>query len=253
MTTGYAWVDIVGAAGFWGSVAQILGISAAWFAFVTERREARRRTFESVKDIITGLEAEMALISLWASGKPDNPGYRPIAAEEYWKDERTRAEWSDPERIIYPFDYPTVKSLTQSQHVRLLGPIIGEFVRLNYSIVRMFDFYAEYRRYVIARPALVDTVGPKLGKDGAEFSEEEKLFLASVFSYNYRIHVQYIGGKDSEDPTCLYHAFRSAEGSLADFKKRLRQERAPRWHSVGHVVAGAGLLVATLLLYLWLV
>lgn len=252
MLKGYAWADIVGAAGYWGSIAQILGISAAWFAFVTERREARFRTFESLRDIIIGIESELALISLWASGGPTNLGYRQAPPEEYIKDPKTKEEWADPERIIYRFDYPTIKSITQSQHVRLLGPLIDGLVRLNYSIVRTFDFYEEYRKFVLARPTLTDQVVPKIHDVAVSFSGDEASFLSSVFSYNHRIHVQYIGGADSPDPTCLYRAFRTASLAVDEFKRNLRPEASPRWYAGGSLAAWLSVILAVALLYMWL-
>src|SRR5213596_493390 len=109
--------DVLNAAAFWGSIAQLLGIGAAWLAFVSERHDARKRTFEAERSTLAGIEAEMRLISPWASGDPpENPGYPPGSPESY-KDEKW-ADWSNPFRIIFRLECPVIRNLTRSPHAR---------------------------------------------------------------------------------------------------------------------------------------
>lgn len=134
--------------------------------------------------------------------------------------------------------------------MRYLEPIIGDFVALNYSIVRLFDYYNEYRRFVVSQPALRQATDRP--RDTPVFTWEEEWFLSRVFKYNYAIHVELIGGADSPDEHCLHKAFRRAKRSLNLFASGLSPEPSPRWHWLLHGLAFIFLLAGAILILKWL-
>jgi hypothetical protein len=192
------------------------------------------------------------LISLWAGHKDDDPGYLDSKTpDQYFKEKHS--DWGSPERIIYTFECPTIKGLTSSQYVRFLEPIIGDFITLKYSIVRLYDYYTEYRGFVISQFSLRHAVNEKdKAQNTASFTQEEVRFLDRVFHYNYSIHVKLIGGKDSKDQRCLYLSFRRARRSLQTFEDRLKPQAPPWWHWALHFMAAAFVVGGIYLLIGWI-
>jgi hypothetical protein len=67
--------DILTSAGFWASIATLWSASGAWFTFVGAVRSSRQQTYEGVRNLILGIEVELALVEQWASGKEGEIGY----------------------------------------------------------------------------------------------------------------------------------------------------------------------------------
>jgi len=232
----------------WSAVAALWALAAAWFTYKASVNAGQQSTFKGLQNIITGVREELELISLWAGPDDDAPGYLDSKPREQWFNER--GDWRSPERIIYTFEYPTVKSLSSSPYVRYLEPIIGDFVTLNYSIVRLFDYYEEYRQFVVSQPALRRAMDAP--RREPVFTQEEEWFLSRVFEYNYVIHVKLVGGADSADERCLHKSFRRAKRSLHSFASRLAPESSPWWHWLVHGVAFIFLIAGVALILKWL-
>ena len=61
--------DILTSATFWASIGTLWATSGAWFTYVAAAVASRQQTYEGILSLIKGLEAELALISQWASGE----------------------------------------------------------------------------------------------------------------------------------------------------------------------------------------
>jgi len=233
----------------WSSAATLIALTFAWVTFAVSAHESRRTRFEGLRNLVAGLEKELELIKLWAGSEEEGDGYLAAKkAEDYFKEQ---PDWSNPSRVIFKFDYPAIKNLTASQYVASLGSIIDAFVALNYSIVRLYNFYEEYREYVMARPELYDSVQPKFRVEGRPvgLTTSEHDFVMHTFDYNYRIHVNFIGGKDSPDGNCLYKAYNRARSSLRAFSRQANKpDPAPRGYIAGYILAALFTLGAVFLL-----
>lgn len=242
--------NLTDTASVWSAVAALWALAAVWFTYKASVNASRQNTFQGLQNTITGVREELELISLWAGPDDDAPGYLDSKPREQWFNER--ADWRSPERIIYTFEYPTVKSLSSSPYVRYLEPIIADFVTLNYSIVRLFDYYNEYRQFVISQPALRQAMDrPQPPNRLPSFTWEEEWFLSKTFEYNYAIHVKLIGGADSADERCLHKSFRRAKRSLRSFASQVKPEPSPWWHLLVHAAAVIFILGGLTLLLKW--
>ena len=60
--------DILTSTTFWSAVLTIWAAVGAWFTFVAAARVSRRQTHADIMNLLAGIEAELDLVSLWASG-----------------------------------------------------------------------------------------------------------------------------------------------------------------------------------------
>lgn len=67
--------DILTSATFWASIATMWAASGAWFTYVAAAVASKQQTYEGILSLIEGLEAELALVSEWASGEEGSQGY----------------------------------------------------------------------------------------------------------------------------------------------------------------------------------
>ena len=204
--------DILTSTTFWSAVLTIWAAVGAWFTFVAAARASRKEAHAEIINLLAGIEAELDLVSLWASGGDTDNGY----LQEHDKEKLTKdhPDWFNPSRQIFAFDTPSLQSFTASAQLRHLSDIVQPLVRLNYSIRRIFDLHSELRLFVNSHPELYDSVCKKLSKVPDVFTPEEKVYMNIVFDFNLRIHQQLIGGNDSTDDLCLYKAFRTAKRSV---------------------------------------
>jgi len=82
-------------ANFWASVATLWGVAAAWgtyYGAVLRHREERDR---GLRGLLRGLEAELTVVSDWAGGSEDNPGYLQRPVDELRKE---HFDWYYPSR-----------------------------------------------------------------------------------------------------------------------------------------------------------
>ena len=258
--------DILTSTTFWASIATLGAASGAWFTYVAAELASRQRAYEGILSLIEGLEAEMDLVSEWASGKEGSQGYL----------KRTRAElnketnWFNPSRAIFKFSTPTLSSLTNSPYAKSLTPIIKPFVMLNHSIRRLFDSLDRYHAFVFGDVAKYQSVLPKFALNPVDrgssvmpgkiisphptqigLTEEEAVYVNHIFMMNEGIHQGIIGGADSADENCLYRSFRTARAALQKFKRELKRERLPRKFWVLHIVAGAMALMGVWQVLRW--
>jgi hypothetical protein len=227
--------DIFTSAQFWASIATLLATSGAWFTFFAAAKTSRHDTYERILNLITGIEAELDLISNWASGSKDDPGYLQSKTKQQLVDEHP--DWFYPSRQIFSFETPSLQHFTSAADLNQLTGIVRPLVRLNYSIRRLFDLHRELRIFVHSQPGLYDSVVEKLEKIPNQYTPEEKVYMNIIFEMNLRIHQNLIGGEDSTDELCLYKAFRAAKGAISDFKVALRPKPLPSWYWLMHLVA----------------
>lgn len=243
-------------ASIWGAIATLLAVAFAWFAHVVAALESRKRLYRGVSNLLMGIQKEIELIGHWAGDDEKEDGYLPKSRAEYFVEKLT--SWGHPSRTIFHFDYPAIKNLTASEQVGFLAPIIEEFMKLNYSIGRLYDLYEESRQYAFSRPEQFNKVAAKVEslKKGEVFSAggltaPENEYLQTIFSYNYKMHVELIGGKDSKDSVCLFKTFNKAKYDLREFVRSLEKEPLPWLYRIGHALAVIIFLGAVILILDW--
>src|SRR5438445_3402057 len=67
--------DILTSATFWASIGTLWAASGAWFTYVAAAIASRQQNYEGILNLIKGLEAELELVSEWASGDEGSKGY----------------------------------------------------------------------------------------------------------------------------------------------------------------------------------
>jgi hypothetical protein len=227
--------DIPTSVAFWAGVATLLSAAGAWFTFAATVLSSRRETYQGIRNLLVGLNAELDLISQWASGGEGDPGY--VLPEDLTKLTKEQKDWFNPSRYIFTLETPTLQNLTRSQYIRHLTPIVQPLVKLNYSFRRLFDFHADFRDFVNSSPALYTSVFKKLKDPLSVYLPPEADFMNFVFGVNHRMHKDLIGGEKTTDELCLYKAFRSAKSALAQFEAQLHVEPLPGWFRIFHVLA----------------
>jgi hypothetical protein len=220
---------------FWSSLLTIWAAVGAWFTFFGAANDSRHRNHEDIMNLLTGIDAELELVSLWAGGGVEEKGYLHINTNEQLV--KLHPDWFDPSRQIFTFDTPSLQSFTTSAQLRYLPSIVRPLVRLNYSIRRVFDLHDELRTFAHSHPALFDSVSKKLAVKPNTFTPDEQTFLSIVFGFNRRIHEELIGGEDSTDELCLYKAYRTATASIETFRSKAKPEPLPRWYWLLTLVA----------------
>jgi len=249
--------DIFTSATFWASIATMWAAAGAWFTYVTAAVSSRQQTHEAILSLVEGLEAELALVSDWASGGEGDEGYLAKTRAELVQE---HPDWLNPSRMVFTFNTPVLSNLTNSPQAKSLGSIIRPLVLLNHSIRRLFDSIARYQVFAMGDVALYQSVlekfAPKIGLvDIASLRDPEAAFMAlphqiawtahervyinHIFLMNESIHQTLIGGADSKDGLCLYKAFRTARKALQEFKEGMKREPLPGWFPLLHIVAGA--------------
>jgi hypothetical protein len=227
--------DIPTSVSFWAGVATLLSAAGAWFTFVATAYSSRRETYQGIRNLLVGLDAELDLIKDWASGNEGDPGY--VLPTDLKELTTTQRDWFNPSRYIFTLETPTLQNFTLSPYLRYLTPIMEPLVRLRYSFRRLFDFHADYRAFVNSSPSLYLSVYKKLKEPVNVYSDEERDYMNFVFGLNRRMHETLIGGEKSPDELCLYKAYRSAKSALKKFETELRPEALPKWFYILHIVA----------------
>lgn len=230
--------DILTSIQFWSSIATLWAAAGAWFTFFAAAKAARQRDYEDTLNLISGVEAELGLVSNWASGGENEVGYLQTKTKEDLT--REHKDWFYPSRQIFSLDTPSLRAFTTSAQLRRLTDIVGPLIRLNHSIRRVFDLHGELRSFVHHDTHLYGSVMKKLANlpTFTTWTQDEQVYTNVIFGMNLQIHQELIGGADSKDEQCLYKAFRAAARAVADVKAKLEPEKLPRWYWLLHVVAG---------------
>jgi hypothetical protein len=224
--------------------------AGAWFTYVASAVASRQQTYEGILNQIEGLEAELALVSEWASGGDGDQGYPRKTRLELV---REHPDWFNPSRAVFKFDTPTLNNLTNSQYASHLTPIVRPFVVLKHAIRRLFDNLERYQAFVFGDTAMYQSVLRKFAPAVTSpttptnivtpqpatvgLTEPEQVYANHIFMMNETVHQGLIGGADSSDENCLYKAFRNARTALHNFKRGLKREPLPRWFLLLHFVA----------------
>jgi hypothetical protein len=247
--------DVLTSTTFWASIATLWAASGAWFTYVAAVVASRQQTYEGIVSLIEGLEAELALVSEWASGEEGSQGYLSKTRGQLAKE---HPDWFNPSRAVFKFSTPTLSNLTNSPYAKSLTPIVRSFVMLNHSIRRLFDNIERYQAFVFGDIAMYQSVLPKFAVNPANLgfstmptsivsphpsqiglTTEEQVYVNHIFMMNEAIHQGLIGGAYSADEVCLYKAFRTARKALQEFKQTLKREPLPEGFWVLHILAGA--------------
>jgi hypothetical protein len=239
--------DILTSATFWASIATMEAASGAWFTYRASELDSRKKKYEGILSLITGLEAELALVSEWASGEEGSKGYPAKTRLQLVKEHE---DWFNPSRMVFKFDTPRLSDVTNSPYIASLGPIVPQLVTLNHSIRRLFDSLERYQAFVMGDVLMFQSVMEKLAPktsptDAAssttpteisvpnvgqiKWSRQERAYINIIFMMNEGIHQGLIGGADSKSDECLYRSFRTARTLLQEFKKKLKPEPLPNW------------------------
>lgn len=251
--------DILTSATFWASIATMWAAAGAWFTYVAATLTSRQQTHDGILSLIGGLEAEMELVSQWASGEKGSQGYTIKTHLQLIKE---NPNWFNPSRTIFTFGTPLLNNVTNSPYARSLGPIMRNLVMLNHSIRRLFDSMERYQEFVLGDVLLYQRVLEKFALNSTQtqvasgiaptaanittplpykikWTLDERRYINVIFMMNEGIHQNVIGGVDSADSHCLYKEFRSARSALQEFKKQLKNNDPPlpRWFVVLHIIA----------------
>src|SRR5690349_10817445 len=105
--------DILSSATFWASIATMWAASGAWFTYVASVVASRQRTYDGIANLIEGLEAEMVLVSQWASGDEGNQGYLSKTRAQLVSE---HPDWFNPSRAVFKFSTPSLSSVTNSPY-----------------------------------------------------------------------------------------------------------------------------------------
>ena len=216
------------------AVAGLWAIAVAWLTYAMMTHNDNKKLFASLKSLASGVRSELDLMRSWAS--PDGDGYLSTAPPD--------ASWSVPTRIIHKFGYDTIKTLPSSPYVYYFDDV-SPFVRLAFSISKLFQYYDEYRTYALSRLDLYEAAPTD------PMTAEGQRYLAVIFEHNRRIHMELIGGKDTpEQLCCLYKTYKAAYAAMDSFSAGLqRPERLPWWFNVVHVIAVLCFVAGGWLLY----
>jgi hypothetical protein len=243
--------DILTSAIFWAQIATMWAASGAWFTYVAAAVASRQQTYEGIINVVEGLEAELELVSQWASGEEGSQGYVSKTRAQLTTE---HPDWFNPSRAVFTFSTPTLNNLTNSLNARSLTPIVRPFVMLNHSIRRLFENLDRYQAFAYGNTAMYQSVLRKFGPARTSpimpasivtphpskvgLTSEEQDYVNLIFGMNETIHQRLIGGADSTDEICLYKAFRTSRKALHDFKAGLKREPLPAWFWLLHIVAG---------------
>src|SRR3989442_3990393 len=118
------------------AVTGLWAVSFAWWTYIVTVRQQNENEFVGLRSIIEGLRSELELMKPWTGA--DGDGYSlNLQPHDFPPD------WSNPSRVIWKFGYDTIRSLPGSPFAYHLRTIVPPFVRLTYSISRLFQFYDE--------------------------------------------------------------------------------------------------------------
>src|SRR6266849_2322067 len=209
------WVDIstvvAATAGLWA-------LAFAWVTYVMSVHQQNEDEFQALKSVVDGLRVELDLMKDWTGA--GGQGYSKTITLQ-----TAPSDWSQPGRLIWKFDIEAISNLTRSPYLYRLRDIVGPFARLNFSVSRLFQLYDEYRSFVNSDPAVFLQ---------ARVPESHK---SSVLQFNLTMHVNLIGGADSDDPNCLYKTYDAATSAYNKFGAELKQRKPPGWFCAGHLVS----------------
>lgn len=223
------WVDI---SAIIAATAALWALSLTWLTYVMAIRRQNKDEFLALKSVVEGLRVELDLMRPWTGFGGE--GYsKKITAQT------TPSDWSLPSRLIWKFDIQAVSTLTSSPYLYRLRDIVVPFAKLNFSVSRLFQLYDEYRSFVNSNPD--EAMAPQ---DIATAP-----FKNAVFRFNFLMHVNLIGGADSDDPLCLFKTYAAATGALEKFGVDLKEEPTPPWFWAGHTASVLFFLSGLLLFF----
>jgi hypothetical protein len=228
MSTVNRWVDvstvIAATAGLWA-------LAFAWLTYVMSVRQQGENEFLALKSIANGLRVELELMKGWTGA--GGPGY-----SKKMKPADAPVDWSLPGRVIWKFDYEAIRHLSSSPYLYRLGGIVEPFARLSFSISRLFQLYGEYRSFVNSDPTvwLAEPAPPAAHRN-------------VILTFNFKMHVELIGGIDSDDPMCLFKTYGEAVAALGTFEGSLAKTELPRWFWTGHIASAVCILSGIFLLF----
>jgi hypothetical protein len=246
--------DILTSASFWASIATMWAASGAWLAYVASVMSSRQQTYEGIKNLIHGLQAEFDLISVWACGEEGNKGHVVKTRLELVKE---NPDWFNPSRMIFKFDTPRLNNVTTSPYIGHLGPVVRQLVALNHSIRQLLDSMERYQAFVMGDVLMYQSVMEKFAPKTSPieiasappptvittphpaqiaWTHAERAYINIIFMMNEGIHQHIIGGADSAE-ACLYKSFRIARKAVEDFEQGLKRQPLGFEFKIGHFVA----------------
>jgi hypothetical protein len=198
------------------ATAALWALAFAWLTYVMAVLQQNQEEFLALKSIVVGLRVELDRMKDWtgAGGAGYSKGMPP------------QPDWSKSGRLIYKFAIEAISKLTLSPLLYRLGEIVEPFARLSFSVSRLFQVYDEYRNFVNSDPAVF--LGSRV-----PVSHEE-----AVLKFNSTMHIELIGGADSDDAMCLYKTYGAALSAINFFESTLSVRKSPWWFVIGHFLAG---------------
>jgi hypothetical protein len=210
------------------ATAGLWALGFGWFTYVSSVLSHNQDEFLALKSIVEGLRVELGLMKPWTGA--GGSGYSKKMTLQ-----QAPPEWSQPSRLIWKFSSDAIENLSSSPYVYRLRDIVGPFARLDFSISRLFQLYDEYRAFANTNPGV--------------FASPPPWYTTVILDFNFRMHVNLIGGSDSDDPTCLYKAYDDAISALGKFDADLKSRPLPWWFRFGHFVGFLCFAFGILLLF----
>ncbi|HSQ61093.1 MAG TPA: hypothetical protein VLT84_11820 [Acidobacteriota bacterium] len=238
-------------------MAALGALSAAWRSYTRDERRARDRLEGGIQGVLDGLRHELNLAGVWARG-PDGEGYPPhgdeAATHEHYRNDPRFHEWLIPLRGVRPLTREAIGALGSSEYAAYLGPLLGPFALLNSAMVAIEKAERERAQFVTADPRLLAGLHPAWVREGVPLTQEQLDYVGVVFLYNFALHVQIIGSRQSADANCLFQANAAARREFDAFEATWRDAlpRPPRWHLIADAVSVAMLVAAVAVSCSWL-
>jgi hypothetical protein len=120
--------------------------AGAWFTYVAAALDSRRKAYDGVSNLVEGLEAELALVSEWASGGENEKGYLKATRHQLMQAHPDRF---NPSRMIFTFGKPTPDRPDKLAVREVHAPVIRPMVLLSHSIQHLFDYIDRYQVFVM--------------------------------------------------------------------------------------------------------
>ncbi len=263
--------DVLTSVAFWAAVGTLWSAAGAWFTYVAATSSSRRQDYDGISNLISGIEAELDLVSEWAHGDEGDQGF--LASKTRLELVKENPDWFNPSRMIFKFDTPALNSLTSSPFAKSAVSQLPSFVRLNLAIRRLLDYVDRLNAFALGDLGLYQSVLVKYGYKGdpadlasstihkeivvplphtIPWTTTERIYINHLFLMNESIHQKMIGGAEGP-PNCLYLEFRRARKELQKMKAaHLRPKSLPWWYWILHALAGWFIISGAWEVFRWL-
>jgi len=210
----------------------LIGAATVWFSYSDKWQ---KENIEEPKKILKAIRKELELIGAWARGV-----YPDISREDY-KKRREFDEFYNPSRMIFDFEFLTIRSIADKNLIRYFGDnFIEKFISLKQAILNFQQYNERLNRVAMNYPDRYLSVSRKLAEDKCvilkNYTKEEREYMEMIYSYNYKIHHKFIGGDWNEEG--LHVKYKEALNVLGQEEfEHNKKKKLPWWYFLGQMMA----------------